>query len=176
MNVYVYGNLCCYTHTYTHNWLILYLVKQVAHIRVRVLSNCYILIGLINMPSPNIWPLWFLRHCIRYSWKRDMIYLYDEIKHILYYITRHVFVKHGCPLRQQSQHMAKISKSYILTPPLPQGCVMSVKCEKPIDELTVQVWLLYHHPNFEYCTLFVRGTELRTNGQTDGWTDGRSKH
>ena len=44
---------------------------------------------------------------------------------------------------------------------------MSVRCEEPIDELTVQVWLLYYHPNFEYCTLFVSGTELRTDGQTD---------
>ena len=28
---------------------------------------------------------------------------------------------------------------------------MSVKCEEPKDdhELTVQVWLLYHHPNFD---------------------------
>ena len=67
--------------------------------------------------------------------------------------TRHVFVKHGCPRRQQSQNMAKIYKSYILTLPHPQGRVMSVKCEEPIDELTVQVWLLYHHPNFKYCTL-----------------------
>ena len=37
----------------------------------------------------------------------------------------------------------KISKSYILTPPHPQGYVMSVNCEQPLDELTVQVWLLY---------------------------------
>ena len=37
----------------------------------------------------------------------------------------------------------KISKSYILTPPNPQGHVMSVKCEQPLDELTVQVSLLY---------------------------------
>ena len=44
---------------------------------------------------------------------------------------------------------------------------MSVKCEEPIDELTVQVWLLYHHQNFKYCTLFVSGTELRTDRQTD---------
>ena len=54
MNVYVYGNLYCYTHTYTHYWFILYLVKQVARVRVRVLSNCYIFIGLTNMSSPNI--------------------------------------------------------------------------------------------------------------------------
>ena len=33
--------------------------------------------------------------------------------------TRHVFVKQGCPRRQQSPNMAKNSKSYILTPPTP---------------------------------------------------------
>ena len=54
---------------------------------------------------------------------------------------------------QQSQDMAKIFKSYILTLAQPKGHVMSVKCEEPIDELTVQVWLLYHHPIFKYCTL-----------------------
>ena len=41
----------------------------------------------------------------------------------------------------------------------------------PLDELTVQVWLLYHHPNFNHWTLSVCGTELRTDGQTDGRTD-----
>ena len=81
--------------------------------------------------------------------------------------TRHVFVKHGCPRRQQSQTMAKISESYILTPHHPQGHVMSVKCEQPLDELTVQVCLLYDHPNFKYCTLFISGTELRTDGLMD---------
>ena len=40
--------------------------------------------------------------------------------------------------------------------------VMSVKCEQPLDELTIQVWLQYDHPN-------LNGTEL----QTDKWTDGR---
>ena len=78
-------------------------------------------------------------------------------------ITRHVFLKQGCPLRQQSQNMAKTSKSYILTPPNPQGHVMSVKREEPIDKLTVQVWLLYHNPILKYCTLFVSGTELQTD-------------
>ena len=33
--------------------------------------------------------------------------------------TKHVFVKLGCPLRQQSQNMAKMSKSYIFTHPTP---------------------------------------------------------
>ena len=68
----------------------------------------------------------------------------------------------------------KIFKSYILTPPNPQGYGMSVKCEEPTDELTVQVWLLYDHPNFKYCTLIVSGTELRTNGQTDKQTNGQT--
>ena len=74
----------------------------------------------------------------------------------------------------------KIPKSKILTPPHSQGHVMLVKYEQPLDELTVQAWLLYDHPNFKYCTLNVSGTELRTDGQmdrqTDRWTDGRSKH
>ena len=51
---------------------------------------------------------------------------------------------------------------------------MSVKCEEPLDELTVQVWLLYLHPNFNYWTLFVNGTELWTNRQTDKQTDGQT--
>ena len=64
----------------------------------------------------------------------------------------------------------KISKSQILTTPHPQGRVMSVRCEQPLDELTVQVWLLYDHPNFKYCTLYISGTELRTDGRTDRQT------
>ena len=79
-------------------------------------------------------------------------------------------MKHRCPRRQQSWNMAKTSKSYILTPPHPQGHVMSVRCEEPIDELTVQVWFLYHHQNLNYCTLFVSRMELRT----DKWTDRRT--
>ena len=61
-----------------------------------------------------------------------------------------------------------------LTPPHPQGHVMLVKCEESIDELTVQVWLLYHHPSLKYCTLLVSGTELRTDRRTDGQTNGRT--
>ena len=70
-------------------------------------------------------------------------------------------------------NMANISKSYILTPPHPQGHVMPVKCEEPIDKLAVQVRLLYHHPNFKYYTLIVSGTELQTDGQTN-CTNGRT--
>ena len=43
----------------------------------------------------------------------------------------------------------------------------SVKCEQPLDELTIQVWLLYHFLNHNYCTLFVSGTELQTLGSGD---------
>ena len=35
--------------------------------------------------------------------------------------TRRVFLKYGCPRRQQSQNTVKISKSYILTHPTPRG-------------------------------------------------------
>ena len=68
----------------------------------------------------------------------------------------------------------KISKFQILTLPHPQGRVMSVRCEQPLDELTVQVWLLYDHPNFKYCTLYISGTELRTDKQTNGQMDGQT--
>ena len=70
----------------------------------------------------------------------------------------------------------KSFKSYILTPPNPQGQLMSVKCEEPIIELTVQIWLLYHHPNFKYCTFFVSRTELRTDRQTNGQMDRQKDH
>ena len=85
-------------------------------------------------------------------------------------------MKHGCPQRQQSQNMAKKFKSYILTSPRPhKGQGMSVKCEEPIDELTVQAWLLYHHLNFKYCTLtkFVCKRDGITDRQTDKQTDGQ---
>ena len=75
------------------------------------------------------------------------------------------------PPAATKSNMAKISKTYILTPPHPQGQVMSEECEQPLDELTVQVWLLYHHPNFKYCTLFESGTELWTDRQMDKQTD-----
>ena len=51
---------------------------------------------------------------------------------------------------------------------------MLVKCDDPSDELTVQVWLLSLHPNFNYWTLFVSGTEVRTDRQTDGQTDSQT--
>ena len=56
------------------------------------------------------------------------------------------------PRRQQSQNMAKISVLHF-DPAPSKGHVISVKCEEPINELTVQVWLLYDQPNFKYCTL-----------------------
>ena len=53
---------------------------------------------------------------------------------------------------------------------------MSVKFEQPLDELTVQVWFLYDNPNLKYCTLYVSGTELRMDGQTDEQMDGPSDY
>ena len=65
----------------------------------------------------------------------------------------------------------KISKSYILIPPHVQGHVMSVKCKQPLDELTVQILLLYNHPNFKYCTLIISGTEVWTDRRRDKRTE-----
>ena len=45
-----------------------------------------------------------IRYVSRYR-AHDMIRIHFQLQ------TRHVFVKHGCPRRQQSQNMAKISKS-----------------------------------------------------------------
>ena len=86
-----------------------------------------------------------------------------------------VFVKHGCPRRQQSPNIAEISMSYILTPPQSRGQVMSVGCEHPLHELTFKfatgvacqqgaltLWLLYHHANFKYYFLYVSGTDGQT--------------
>ena len=55
----------------------------------------------------------------------------------------------------------------MLTPPDSQGHVMSVKCEEPIDELTVQVWLMYDQWNLIYSTSCVSGMELRTDRLKD---------
>ena len=49
--------------------------------------------------------------------------------------------------------------------PTPRG--MWCQCEEPLDELTVQVWLLYLHPNVNYWTLYAG----RNYGQTDGQTN-----
>ena len=54
-------------------------------------------------------------------------------------------------------------KNLHFDPASPQGHVMSVKCEQHLVELTVQVWLLYDHPNFKYCTFFISGTDKRTD-------------
>ena len=111
----------------------------------------------MQMRSGVIKPISFqnVTHChLEIRWGHNVTNI-DKEGINTYVSTRHVFVKHGCPRWLQSRNMAKISKSYILTPPHLQRRVMSVKCEEPIDELTVQVWLyiLYHHPNFKYFTL-----------------------
>ena len=66
------------------------------------------------------------------AWSWDMYEYYQfvhKIMNIANTLEQDMFVKHGCPRQQQSQNMAKISKSYILTPPRPLGqlCQWSVK-------------------------------------------------
>ena len=88
---------------------------------------------------------------------------WDQLLHILEIFFRHpipnlflkykqdVFVKHRWPRQQQSTYCiikAKISKSYIMTPPHPKGHMMSLKCEQPLHTITFQIWSLYVYPNF----------------------------
>ena len=53
--------------------------------------------------------------------------------------------------------------------PIPsQGHGMPVKCEQPFHELTVQVWLLYDHPNFKYLHfIYVGQNYVQTDRKTD---------
>ena len=71
------------------------------------------------------------------------------------------------PVATKSKYGKNLLVLHFEHPPCP-GHVMSVKCEQPLDELSAQVWLLYDHQNFQYCTLFISRTELRMDGQTDG--------
>ena len=63
--------------------------------------------------------------------------------------------KQGCGNKVQVCQNLKSCRHYDLAAPL--GHRMSVKCRKSIYELTVHVWLLYHQPNFKYCTLYCNG-------------------
>ena len=51
--------------------------------------------------------------------------------------------------------------------------VMSLKCEQPLDEITVQYWSLHRRLNFQYCTIFINWTELVL--RADKWTDADSR-
>ena len=51
---------------------------------------------------------------------------------------------------------------------------MSVKCEKPLNELTVQVCYSIFIQTLIIGTLFVSRTELRTYKHTDRHTNGRT--
>ena len=83
-----------------------------------------------------------------------------------------MFVKHGCPQRQQSQNLAKyLSPTLWPTKTQDGGGAMSVKYKKYLVDLTVYVWLLhiYHHPFFKYCTLYAS----MWDGIAYKWTDGQ---
>ena len=76
----------------------------------------------------------------------------------------------SCFFNQPQKHkIGRTLRSYFLSKvlhfgpaPPPGACDVSEVWET-LDELAVQVWLLYDHPNFKYCTLFISGTELRTD-------------
>ena len=66
-----------------------------------------------------------------------------------------------------SSNQVKISKTYILTLPYLGGMWCQWSVSKPYMNLHSQVWLRFNHPNFKCCTLYVSGTELRTERHTD---------
>ena len=63
----------------------------------------------------------------------------DEQLFEFHWVTKHKFLKHGCPQATKSQ---SLSPTFNPTPT--KGHVMSVKCEQSLDELTVHVLLMYH--------------------------------
>ena len=69
---------------------------------------------------------------------------------------------------------SKISKSYILNQPQPPGACDVSEAWATLRWANSPSLVLYHHTNFKYWTLFVSGTELRTNRWTDGQTYGRT--
>ena len=77
------------------------------------------------------------------------------------------------PAATKSKYGKNLQVLHFDPAPPPGVCDVSEVWE-PMDELTVQVWLVYYHQNFKYCTLFVSGTELRTDGQTNRRTDGQT--
>ena len=86
-----------------------------------------------KVTSCSLWVVIYLvTICLWAQWKCNSYlgHVTIDVRLVKQDTTRHVFIKHGCPRRQQSENMIKISKSYILTLPNPQGHVMSVKCEQ----------------------------------------------
>ena len=78
-------------------------------------------------------------------------------------------MKHGCPQWQQSQTMAKISKSYILTLP-PGACDVSevwATLRWTYSQSLVTVWPPQTLNNALCLHTYISGAELRTDGQTD---------
>ena len=84
-----------------------------------------------------------------------------------------VFVKHvypRLPLHAAATYSNKGKNLEFLhfdLAPFQGELMMSLRCEQPLDELSVQVSLPYIYANSKYCTLYVSRMELWTNGQTD---------
>ena len=70
-----------------------------------------------------------------------------------------------------SHNKVKISKSFILNPPQPQEDVMSVKCEKPLDELLCSPSLITVSPSKLKILHSKCGMKLRTDRHMDGRTE-----
>ena len=79
----------------------------------------FILLQLIQVLTPASNLINFYEDQKEVGVRTSISHKYGTIRNLK--LTRHVFVKDRCPRRQQSRNMAKISKSYILTPPHPPG-------------------------------------------------------
>ena len=86
---------------------------------------------------------------------------------------KHVFVKQGFPQRQQSPDIAKISKSYILTPPHPRGRWCQWSMSNPYMNLQSKFgYCITQTLNIALCLWAGRNyrqADRQTDRRTDGW-------
>ena len=88
--------------------------------------------------------------------------------------TRHMLVKTRMPRQEQSQNMANISNFYILAPPMGGGA-WDVSEVRRSNRLAYSPSLLtVSSPKLSLLHV-VGGTELRTDRQTDVWTNRRTE-
>ena len=134
---------------------------------VHVLTRFNIRLKLTLTPWPKINGL------LLSSWLINVVKSNSELMDTGILATRHVFVKHGCPRRQQSQNMAKFL-SPIFWPrqtPRGMGCQWSVR--NPLMNLQSKFGNCMTTKTLDIALCKRDGI---TDKRTDRRTDGRSKH
>ena len=71
------------------------------------------------------------------------------------------FMKHNYPGGNKVKLLQNIQDLYMYFDPFQtaNGHMMSLTCEQPVDELTLQVWILWDQTKSRYCTLYVSERE-----------------